>query len=165
MSVVIRPIRLEDASGYRDALGQVAAERVYILLLETPPLEQAEAFVKNNIENGNAHFIALNNQEVVGWADCVALTRKGTEHVGRLGMGIINGYRRQGIGSRLLNKTLSHAWKQGLTRVELEVYADNEPAIHLYKKAGFKLEGVRKYARLLDGVYQDIFMMAQYRVT
>jgi RimJ/RimL family protein N-acetyltransferase len=49
-----------------------------------------------------------------------------------------------------------------LERIELEVFASNTPAITLYEKKGFVVEGVKKKARKLDGVYDDMIQMALF---
>ena len=50
-----------------------------------------------------------------------------------------------------------------LSRLELEVYTDNEPAVRLYKKFGFSVEGtLRRYA-LRAGRFVDAYMMARLR--
>ena len=38
----------------------------------------------------------------------------------------------------------------------------SNPAIHLYKKFGFTIEGTRKRARKLDGIYDDIVEMVLF---
>jgi ribosomal protein S18 acetylase RimI-like enzyme len=53
-------------------------------------------------------------------------------HVGVLGMGLLPAYRGQGIGRRLLHRTLGAARTGGLSRVELTVREDNVGAIALY---------------------------------
>ena len=75
-------------------------------------------------------------------------------------MGLLKEYRRQGLGSRLLKETLSVAKKRGLERVELDVYASNAPAVKLYEKFNFQIEGRKRKARKLDGTYDDIIVMA-----
>jgi len=54
-------------------------------------------------------------------------------------------------------------WDEGLTRVELEVFASNTAAISLYTKCGFEREGVKRRARYIDGKYDDIILMALLR--
>ncbi len=46
-----------------------------------------------------------------------------------------------------------------LHRIELEVYAENERAVHVYKKVGFHLEGTRRQACFKFGRYQDVHVM------
>lgn len=48
------------------------------------------------------------------------------------------GYRGQGIGSRMLRKTIEVAQKRNLSFIVLSVLLDNMPAFHLYLKFGFK---------------------------
>ena len=50
-----------------------------------------------------------------------------------------------------------------LTRLELTVFTDNEPAIALYRKFGFETEGtLRKYA-FCDGEFADVYAMARVK--
>ena len=46
-----------------------------------------------------------------------------------------------------------------VTVLELEVYPDNAPAIHLYEKFGFRTEGRRPRAILHRGRYIDALVM------
>ena len=54
------------------------------------------------------------------------------------------GYRRLGIGTRLVNEVIEYAKKHDIRRLTLEVRASNAPAIALYENMGFKKEGVRR---------------------
>ena len=164
MDVVIRKIEIDDARGFWSAFAEVAGEKRYLLRTEPPPFEKTKAFVRSNIENNYAQYVALHDKKIVGWADIIPLSHPKMTHVGVLGMGILKDYRGQGVGSQLLKEVTEHAWVSGLKRLELEVFADNITAIHLYKKHGYVQEGVKRYARFLDGQYQDMVMMAQYRV-
>ena len=108
--------------------------------------------------------MAVIDQQIVGWADIIPHVRDSVRHVARLGMGVVAEQRGQGIGNQLLERAMNHAWERGLKRLELEVFADNEVALNLYRKHGYEVEGVKRFARCLDGVYQDIVIMGQYRV-
>ena len=68
--------------------------------------------------------------------------------------------RRQGIGTRLLEATIAKAWAKGLTRIELTVRTDNATARALYERMGFRIEGVKRRAFLIDGEYYDACAMA-----
>lgn len=164
MDIVVRKIELKDAPGFWSALSSVAQERKYILTTQPPPFERSEAFVRENVEKNYAQYVALHDRKVIGWADIIPLKHPTMNHVGGLGMGVLADYRGSGVGGQLLEETLEHAWSSGLKRLELEVFADNEPAIHLYKKHGYVREGLKRYARSIDGQYQDIVVMAQVRV-
>ena len=54
------------------------------------------------------------------------------------GLGVASTARRSGIGGLLMRAVLDEARAAGLARVTLEVLVQNEPAIRLYEKLGFK---------------------------
>lgn len=157
----IRPIALEDAARFRETLDVVCSERKYLAAVEAPPLAEVGKFVAANVQAGHAQFVAEADGRIVGWCDALPGTvGAGTPHVGRLGMGVLPAYRGKKIGARLLEATLAAARRQGLERIELSVYAANAPAVALYRKFGFEIEGVKKRGRLMDGVYDDVILMA-----
>ena len=117
-------------------------------------------FVEQILAKGWSQFYALDENRVVGWCDILPDKREGQTHCGRLGMGLLPEYRGRGIGARLISATLADALGKGLTRIELEVFASNTRARKLYRKAGFAEEGRKRRARILDGVADDIVIMA-----
>jgi RimJ/RimL family protein N-acetyltransferase len=70
-------------------------------------------------------------------------------------------WRNRGVGTALMRRAIEWARGTGvLTRLQLQVFARNAPAIHLYQKLGFQIEGSRRNAILRDGEYIDSLMMA-----
>ena len=157
MQVEITRIAGEHVEGFHRAVDFVARERKYIAFLEAPPLNSTREFVMNNIAKGYPQFVAVASSEVVGWCDLIP---KSHAHCGVLGMGILPPFRGRGNGTALIQATLSEARRIGLVRFELTVHADNERAIALYKRFGFKKEGTMKAAALIDGHYKDVILMA-----
>jgi RimJ/RimL family protein N-acetyltransferase len=157
----ILPISPAHIDGYRRALDTVARERRHLTFLKAPPSEQTRAFVMNNIAMRHPHYVALVQREVVGWCDIVPLGQPGFTHTGVLGMGVRPDWRGHGIGKALLTTALSAAAALNLSRIELEVYAGNKAARALYQSCGFVEEGIKRRARYLDGVHDDIVMMAR----
>lgn len=160
MSVAIASIREAHIAGYRVALDTVARERKYLTFLEAPPLEASRRFVRRNIADGYPHFVALEGDRIIGWCDVIPDDRSATRHCGLLGMGLLSEWRGRGVGRRLIERTLEAARAFPLTRIELAVRADNEGAIALYRRVGFEVEGRRRRALLVDGVYYDDMVMA-----
>jgi RimJ/RimL family protein N-acetyltransferase len=67
----------------------------------------------------------------------------------------------KGYGTEAVRLLVEHAFeKLGLQRVELEVFARNERAIRTYRKVGFREQGVRKAAAVIDGEPVDVIVMA-----
>jgi ribosomal-protein-alanine N-acetyltransferase len=53
-------------------------------------------------------------------------------------------HRRHGLGAALVRYVLAQAPALGATRATLEVRASNAPAIRLYERLGFRVEGTRR---------------------
>ncbi len=141
-------------------LDSVSREKKYLAWTEAPPFKDVKSFVRNSIVKGNPQVVALDNGKIVGWCDITPHARPTTKHCGSLGMGVIRGYRRKGVGTRLILAALRKAKASGLYRVELEVFEDNLAAIGLYTKIGFKEEGRKVGAIRINNRYINAFMMA-----
>ncbi len=161
MNARIERISEMTIEGFHRCLDTVARERKYVAFTQAPPLESSRKWVMENIEKGIPQYVAIVDEHVVGWADISPGGREGFTHSGKLGMGIVKAFRGKGIGAQLLKVVLQDAQKYGLKRVELGVYASNTVAIALYRKFGFRQEGLKTRARYIDGVYDDVIMMAK----
>jgi RimJ/RimL family protein N-acetyltransferase len=159
--VVVRTIEETDVAGYRDCLGVVARERIYLGLVDAPALEACASWMKTVRARDFPFVVARAGETVVGWCDIAPNERIGYQHVGHLGMGLLPDWRGRGIGARLLSAALADADRIGLERVELEVFLGNGPAQRLYRRLGFIVEGVKRKARKLDGRYDDHILMAR----
>ncbi|KAK4498880.1 hypothetical protein PRZ48_009390 [Zasmidium cellare] len=77
------------------------------------------------------------------------------------GLIILPEYQSKGLGTEIFNWAV---WWQfecaNMRRLELGVAKENEKAVHVYKKAGFQVEGCRREAKYYEGKYEDVYMMA-----
>jgi L-phenylalanine/L-methionine N-acetyltransferase len=102
--------------------------------------------------------------EVVGNLGLHVSQRARRSHVAELGMAVRDDWQGRGVGSALMAAAcdLADNWLQ-VSRIELTVYSDNGPAVALYKKFGFEVEGtLRRYA-FRHGAYVDAYAMARLR--
>jgi putative acetyltransferase len=85
-------------------------------------------------------------------------------HVGHIGMMVHHDYQGLGVGSALMEAVVDLAdnWL-GMSRLQLEVYPDNERAIGLYEKYGFETEGLYRAFGFRDGRYVDTLVMGRLR--
>ncbi|SCB57546.1 Acetyltransferase (GNAT) family protein [Rhizobium aethiopicum] len=160
LGISIEPIAAAHIDSFHRALDVVAREKKYLSLLEATPLPQTREFVMGMIAKGNPQFVALIEEEVVGWCDISRHFFPANAHRGRLGMGILPAYRGQGLGRKLIETTLLAAQGAGFMRIELDVYKDNTRAIALYEKLGFTREGIIRRAARIDGRFIDAIGMA-----
>ncbi len=159
MSVDIVHIAESHAMGFHACLDAVAREKQYLAQIEALPFERIQDFVRESVASDAAQFVAVEGETLVGWCDIFPAWPVAVRHCGSLGMGVQAAWRGRGIGQRLITATLAHARQRGITRVELEVRADNVRAIGLYEKMGFVHEGHKRNGMRFDGVYFDSLTM------
>jgi ribosomal protein S18 acetylase RimI-like enzyme len=157
---VIQPMTEKYIASFHALLDSICRERQYLIFLQAPPLKQVKQFFGNILRRGDVQLVAVVHGRVVGWCDIISQEWPGFEGVGRLGMGVAKKFRGRGLGTRLAAQAMEAAFARGFRRIELEVYVSNEPAIRLYEKLGFVIEGRKIRARYLDGEYSDILQMA-----
>ncbi|HVF65759.1 MAG TPA: GNAT family N-acetyltransferase [Casimicrobiaceae bacterium] len=160
MTAVVRPITLGDIAGMRDCVGAVASEGRYLAVTQPFTLQETALFVARNVEGGYPQYVADDDGRIVGWCDITPKRGNVHAHVGELGMGLLQGFRGHGLGSKLISAALEAArarWEQ----VELSVYASNTQAAALYRKFGFVECGRFERGRKHDGAYDDVILMAR----
>jgi ribosomal protein S18 acetylase RimI-like enzyme len=127
---------------------------------QAPSLEDSVAYYRKLQRNDLPHYVTLAADKVAGWCDLAAVFGQSHAHVVTMGIALLPEYRRQGLGTRLLESALEQAWRNELTRIELAVRTDNANATLLYKRLGFEVEGVKHVGSRIDGVYHDVDFMA-----
>ncbi len=155
------PIGRTHIPGFHAAVDSVAKERRYLAMLEAPSLARTRRLVLDSLRAGAVHVVAVSAGEVIGWCDLRPKAASSLQHSAVLGMGVVAGYRGQGIGSRMLAATLDLAWAGGIRRAELIVRSDNAPAIALYRRFGFVEEGTCRNYVCIDGIDYDALLMAR----
>lgn len=107
------------------------------------------------------YLVAEVDGRIVGILNCKGGKRQATRHSASFGISIARDGRNQGVGTALMSFLLDWAKTTGIiSRLELEVYAHNATAIHLYRKFGFIEEGRRKQAYFQQGQFIDSIIMA-----
>ena len=116
-------------------------------------------------DEGLYPFVACIDDEVVGQSGLHTFpNRPRRRHAGQIGMAVRDDWQGKGVGTALMQAMtdLADNWLN-LLRLELEVYTDNEPAVRLYQKFGFKIEGTAVQHAFRDGRYVDSYLMARLR--
>lgn len=113
---------------------------------------------------GDHILVAVIDGEVVGTIGLHTPSRPRVNHRGEIGMMVRDDWQGKGVGAAMMRAIMDLAdrWLN-LARIELTVFTDKEPAIALYRKFGFEIEGtLRKYA-FRDGEFVDAYAMARIR--
>ena len=101
-----------------------------------------------------------NEGRVIGRAVLVHSDRPSVRHRAEFGIVVHDDYQDQGVGTELIRFMLEIACRHGLMKVTLEVFPDNERAIHVYKKCGFLLEGSLTDHYFFRERFHDVVLMS-----
>lgn len=135
--LVIRARRAGDAEGLAE-LVNLPGFRFGTLRLPFHSLEEVRGWIEKS-PVANVELVAVAEDQIVGHAGLYKLSGR-QSHAGGLGMGVHDDWTRRGIGTALLTALLDAAdnWL-GVRRLQLAVFVDNAPAIHLYRRFGFEV--------------------------
>ena len=130
------------------------------------PYQTVERYRKwlSELPESTYMLVAESGDEVVGNLGLEAMLTPSRRHVGRLYMAVRDDWQGKGVGTALVEAALDLAenWLN-LTRIELEVYTDNQAGIALYEKFGFEIEGTLRRFAFRGGRYVDAYSMARIR--
>ena len=92
-------------------------------------------------------LVAEAGGRIVGMCNAQGGKRRATRHAVVMGVSVHKEYRDRGVGTALVRALVDWARAGGVVqRIELQVYARNARAIHVYEKMGFVHEGRRRNA-------------------
>ena len=158
-SLLIRGSRPGDAEQIATLLNLPGFRRNTLRVpFHTP--EQVRAWMERSTPDTIA-IVACRGEVIVGAADLRRFSGR-RMHAGEIGLGVHDDHVRTGVGSALLSALIDagERWL-GLTRLELAVYTDNQPALALYQKFGFVIEGTHQAYAFRDGAFADAHCMAR----
>jgi ribosomal protein S18 acetylase RimI-like enzyme len=165
--VILRSFQSDDYLAVESFQKSVAQQSTHTLKypeMPVPPQERILSLWKECQEHAvNLHVGAFLGEQVVG---NIRLFQRNPSHpwirhVAAFGMAVLKDQWGQGIGQRLLEAAEASAQANGIKRIEAEVRCSNASGIALYKKTGFKIEGIREKAALINGEFQDEYFIAK----
>lgn len=145
--IIIRQIRASDvanAKKFQNYINSLINEEAMILMNKKFSLKEEQdavkGFLKNNKKKNKVLVIAEHDDQIIGLTD-ISLDRHRRNHIGILGISIRAGYRGIGLGKYIMEEVIKLTKTELNPKprmIQLEVYANNKPAIGLYKRMGFK---------------------------
>ncbi len=136
---------LKNLKEFQVFINSLVEEDAKILMNEKATIKDEKEFIEGalkSIKNKSKVFvIARDGNKIVGNTS-IERQRWKKNHMGHLAIAIAQGYRGIGLGKYLMSEVIKSAKKEFGDKVkviQLEVYANNKPAIGLYQKMGFKI--------------------------
>lgn len=113
------------------------------------------------VRPGAARCVAAEGATVVGWVSVVPL-HGWSRHVGEVRLVVDPGHRGSGIGRALARRAVLDALELGLAKLVVEVVADQEPLIAMFRSLGFDPEALlADHVRDRNGQDRDLLVLAQ----
>jgi putative acetyltransferase len=158
----LRPRRADDAAGIA-ALRNMPGVRNGTMALPFSSIASVEAHLARSKPTDHM-VVAEAADHVIGCASIHCLEGR-RAHTAGLGITVSDAWHGRGVGTALMAALIDLAdnWL-ALRRIELTVFADNEPALALYRKFDFTIEGRFRGYALRNGALIDALSMARLRV-
>ena len=155
----------DDGQAVLDVFNRTHEETDYLLTYSDEnsfTVSQEAEFLQRKTDSENTvEIIAVVDGVVAGTAGIDALgMRDKIKHRAVFGIAIAKAFWGLGIGKGLMEACIECAREVGYLQLELEVVAENERAVEMYKRAGFIECGRNPKAfRLRTGEYQELIDM------
>ncbi|WP_018754414.1 GNAT family N-acetyltransferase [Paenibacillus terrigena] len=170
-----RPVRfLEGTKIYLRPVNSADTEAYYQLLHDTDMLrltgtqhhftrEQIERYIDSKSQNSSSILLLIADaatDEIIG--DIALQDISDTNRSAGLRIAISAArHQGRGYGSEAILLLLDYGFGiRNLHRIELNVYAYNERAQHVYRKLGFQQEGIQRDALFYNHEYHDAILMS-----
>ncbi|MFC8687446.1 GNAT family N-acetyltransferase [Brevibacillus porteri] len=163
-NVIIRLAELADAEALVAFIHRVSGETDHLSFgsqeWTVTPDEQKENIQRCLEAHNQLCLIAEVDGRIVGNLTFRGGTRSRTQHVGEFGISVLKEFWGSGVGRLLLESLLEWAKQSKVIRkINLKVRSDNDAAIRLYKKLGFKEFGTLTREFMIDDTFYDCLYM------
>jgi RimJ/RimL family protein N-acetyltransferase len=163
----IRDVTPDDAEATLNFLKMIADEPHNTIHLAsaaeiTSTVEQERQLIDHFMDSDTARWLLAVDEQGALVGSLTVRPYRGlvNYHTVFAGLMIARAWRNQGIGTALMRQAVSWcAANPHIKRLELDVLADNAPAIHVYEKLGFVREGVKRSFAYKEGRFHDTIFM------
>lgn len=165
-AAVLRSPTVADAAALLDYLRVTAEETDFLLRYPeecTMTVEQEEAYLHRSLQDPNTVMILCEvDGKIAGNCNLARHNKLKTRHRASIGIALMSEFWGLGIGTAMFEELICLAKQQGIEQLELEVFADNQRAMALYKKMGFRIAAEHPRAiRRKDGTYVSEYLMVR----
>jgi len=156
----IRPARQEDFDGLVETIRDLTAVETYVLTESVAErLLYEDTVTRHNTVETRVFFVATDDGEVVGWTHLDLPQVEKLQCVAKVTVGVQEMYRKNGIGSHLLERALDWAAANGFNKAYNSVPATNDEALAFLESHGWDTWGIRRNHDTIDDDLVDEVMM------
>lgn len=162
-SVFLRPELSTDTEMLWEMFSTLSKASLNNLLLPFTR-ERVESWTSNIDYDKNLAILALvherKERRVIGSSSLSFHSAESSRHKAELGITVHDDYQNLNLGTAMINHLLEIARKKGLKKIYLLVHTNNDRAIHVYKKCGFRIEAKLEKEYFREGQFGDDYRMA-----
>ena len=165
-NVIIRHLRKSDVEGVWNNFNEVIEEGVYLPVFFPVRSQLEKDSWYRKIKSEKETCIVADHQNlkppynIIGQCEISNLEWDAANHVGRLGIIVKKDYRNLGVGYHLIDTAIRESKKLNQKeKIILSSFLNNERALSLYQKIGFKKIGIRKNQFYMESKYFDEILM------
>jgi ribosomal protein S18 acetylase RimI-like enzyme len=158
MTTIIRPLQADDRPALLRFLAAVPADDRNFFKEQTPDAETVEGWLTPSRAR---RLVAEDDEsrEIVAYVAVLPGAGR-SSHVGELRLMVLPARRGAGLGRRLAERGLQEALELELTNIFVEVSAEQEGLIGMFRGLGFEPEAVlRDFIRDAEGQTHDLLML------
>lgn len=162
----IREVIPEDAENLVSLIKKVESEAEFMLMEEgerkTSPEQQLKRLEQMEKESNSTIFVVEKEDgKLVGYLIAIGGNVRRNKHNAYLVIGLLQEYRRIGIGTKLFQRLEEWAKTHNILRLELTVVTQNVAGVSLYKKMGFEIEGTKRNSLLINDTFFNEYYMSK----
>ena len=158
-SVLIRPLSADDKQRLLSFVNALSEEAI---LWGNPSYDEAKIDRWMSGAGKGLSLVAIDGDRIVGIAGIHVPSLPRVRGIGDMMIYLHQDFHGVGLGTAMTERLLALAKDKGLHRIGLEVVEDNEAAVRLYKRLGFKVEGTLRDAYYgTDKKYHNMFVMGR----
>jgi L-amino acid N-acyltransferase YncA len=155
MEIVVRPLLKTDWQSISKIYEEGIATGIATFETEVPNWELwNEKYLKH------CRIVAELDREVVGFAVLSQVSKREVyKGVAEVSVYVSNSHKGQHIGETLLNHLIKESEANGFWTLQAAIFSENTVSIHLHKKCGFRVVGIREKIGKLYGRWYDNYLL------
>jgi ribosomal protein S18 acetylase RimI-like enzyme len=165
-TIIIRHLTRLDVDGIWYNFNEVIKEGIYLpVFFPVRSKLEKDSWYLNITKEKEVCIVAENPDlkspyNIIGQCEILNSDWDAAAHIGILGVIVKNKYRDLTIGRNLIDVAILESKKlNNKEKIILSCFSNNNRALYLYKKMGFKTIGVRKKQFYMDSKYYDEVLM------
>ncbi len=163
-TLAIREATPDDAAAILEFVHAISRESEFLSMgpgdFELSEAEEVQFLQVYQQTDNHVYLTAWVGETLAGTIMFAGGSRPRVRHTGELGISVRKAFWSLGVGGHLLDALIDWARQSGIiTKVNLRVRPDNDRAIHLYERKGFRREGaISREVRVHGRYYEHVWM-------